>query len=587
MKTLLSAQKLSKSVAGRSLFKDLNFGVQEGDRIGLIGPNGVGKSTLLRILTGREAPDSGVLHVSQGLRMACLDQVPQFEGDPTLFDALLQKCDDPWEAQTQAMVWELISKLGFKEAGFDESMPVSTLSGGWQKRAALGRELMTRPDLLFLDEPTNHLDVESIEWLEGYLKTLSCATLTVTHDRYFLDEATNLIWELDPRNPAQLLAVRGGYAEYVTIRDELIHAQRRREQVLSNTLRREKEWLSRQAQARQTKQQARIKQAHQLMDTVDDLGQRNTRREAKVEFKGIEGGTKRLIDAKGISKAYDGRQVFAKLDVTVMAGNKLGLLGRNGAGKSTLLRSLLGHEQPDAGTIARAEHLKVAFFEQRRESLDPLATVLKTLCPEGDYVKFAGNYVHVRSYMDRFLFTDDFAKKRVEQLSGGEQARLLIARLMLTEANLLVLDEPTNDLDIVTLNVLEESLREFPGALILVSHDRYFMEQVCNQYLAIQDGQATLVASLDQWQRLRAARELAPGKASSGASQASKPADAPKKKLSFKDQFELDHMEESVLKAEQEVARLSATKDYAALAQAQTEVERLYARWSALEALKG
>jgi ATP-binding cassette subfamily F protein uup len=470
VKNLVSGHSIEKSAAGRVLYTNLRFGIQEGQRIGLIGPNGAGKSTLLKIINKTMTPDKGNISWGQGLRMACLDQVPTFTKGRTVLETLLEKVDDG-DGMAIARAYELVSKLGFNDEGYDENTLVNELSGGWAKRAALGRELMTEPDLLLLDEPTNHLDVESIEWLEEYLAGLRCATLTVTHDRYVLNRVSTVIWELDPRNPEGLLVVEGGYLEYCEIRDQLIDAQRRRESTLKNTLRRETEWLRRGPQARTTKQKARIDRAVELVDVVDDVSTRNKQRKVDIEFQSLQGGPKKLIEAKGISKSYGSREIFQKLDLTLMLGSKIGLLGRNGAGKSTLLRVLLGREAPDTGTVTPAENLKLAYFEQNRESLDPEKTVLKTLCPEGDYVKLGANFIHIRSYLDKFLFTEDFARKKVGQLSGGEQARLLIARLMLNEANFLVLDEPTNDLDLVTLSVLEESLREYPGAILIVSHD--------------------------------------------------------------------------------------------------------------------
>jgi len=601
VRNLISGQNIAKAAGGRTLFSKLNFGVEEGERIGLIGPNGAGKSTLLKIIARQIQPDEGTLSWAQGLRVACLDQVPLFPAKQTVFEALMSKAFDPDDGETLGRAYELLSKLGFLEEGYDDQTPVERLSGGWIKRVALGREIMRAPDLLLLDEPTNHLDVESIEWLEEYLASLRCTTLTVTHDRYFLNRVSNVIWELDQRNPGGLLVVRGSYGEYCRTRDNLIDAQNRREAVLKNTFRRESEWLARGPQARSTKQKARIERGEELREVVAEQISRNKVRQVDIEFTAIQGGPKRLLEVRKLSKAYGDRVIFRDLDMTLMAGSKLGLLGRNGSGKSTLLRALLGKEQADSGERVPAEHLKISYFEQARESLDPNQTVLKALCPEGDYVKFAGNFLHIRSYMEKFLFSDDFARKKISQLSGGEQARLLIAKLMLTEANLLVLDEPTNDLDLVTLGVLEESLREYPGALLIVSHDRYFLEQVSQQFLFLDNGTANFVSSLDQWRALRSqlerTRELAASGKGAVAATATK---GPAKKLSYKDQRELELMESTLLSAEKEVARLARLVDhpepgakasdrqrnYEALAKAQTEVERLYARWTELEALK-
>ncbi len=354
--------------------------------------------------------------------------------------------------------------------------------------------------------------MDAILWLEELLARAPFATLTVTHDRVFLQRVANRILELDRRNASGLLDVRGDYATYLSVKEERLATDAQRELSLRNQLRRETEWLLRGAKARSTKQQARIQRAGALEAEVGELSERNRSQSVRLDFQDSGKNPKRLIEAKGIGKAYGANVLFSRLDLLVTPHSRIGLLGPNGCGKSTLLRTLLGTEQPDTGTIFRAENLQPVTFEQGRESLDADSTVAKTICPEGDHVEYRGALVHIRSYLDRFLFKEEQRDMKVSRLSGGEQSRLLLARLMLRETNLLVLDEPTNDLDLATLQVLEDCLADFPGAVILVTHDRYFLDRVTNRILAFgkdEEGRGTLtaLAGLDQWEAWFAQRK--------------------------------------------------------------------------------
>jgi len=605
MSVLVNGHKIAKTFAGRNLYNELSFGVAEGQHIGLIGPNGSGKSTLLKMITGAEKPDSGTLSRRQGLRTAYLPQVPKLDPDQDILTTLLEGADDPHDKRSMAMAYELFSKLDFDRAGLSEYSPVGTLSGGWQKKVALARELIRQPDILLLDEPTNHLDVESILWLEEFLARVPFTTLIITHDRLFLNRISNRIWELDRRNPGGLLEVDGDYARFCEIKDEHINALERREDVLKNTLRRETEWLRRGPAARTTKQTARINRAYELADNVDSLEDLNKKKSVGIEFSTADGSPKKLLEARHVSKAYDGRTILDDFSITLQRGQRIGLLGSNGAGKSTLIKILLGIETPDSGEVEHNERLKVAYFDQKRDSLDPDSTPIKTLCPQGDHVYFRGNYTHIRSYLDRFLFGPDLAKSPISKLSGGEQARLLIAQLMLKECNLLVLDEPTNDLDLATLNVLEEQLREFEGAIILVSHDRYFMDQVVDQIYAPHNGKLISFSGVGQWETwIKEGGQSAAAIAASARSETAAPTAAvptpstPKKKLSYKDQREFDMMEESIAKVEAKLAQLTQetldpkqmarlTEISSEMARTQAELDRLYARWAELEELRG
>lgn len=596
---LVNAHEVTKSFSHRPLFKNITFGIEAGERVGLIGPNGAGKSTLLKMIAGKTSPDSGTLSLKRNLRIGYLEQVPAFSEGDTLMSSILSTADsnaEEWESASRAQ--ELISRCGLDD--FPTTFSLSEMSGGWKKRVAFARELMKSPDLLLLDEPTNHLDVESVLWLEEFLRDTRIALLVVTHDRLFLQRVTNRIIELDPRHEGGLLSINGDFATYLEVRSQLLASQERRETILKNTLRRETEWLRQGAKARTTKQQARIQRAEELGQEVQELSERNVSRRAKLDFQTGERQSKKLLEAKNISKSYGETLIFSKVNLVMGPGTRVGLLGENGSGKTTLIRVLLGLEKPDSGEVIHADSLKYAYFDQTRNTLDPEETVAKTLCPSGEFVDFRGSRVHVRSYLDRFLFTKEQADMRVGKLSGGEQSRLLLAKLMLIPCNVLVLDEPTNDLDLATLHVLEECLTEFNGSILLVSHDRYFLDAVSTHILAFPQAGAksrelTSFADLFQWERWRLQQNARPSKES----KSSKEPVVEKKvktKLSFKEQRELDSMESTILTAEARLEKLLAetalpenqsnaillAKLTTEIAEAQDEVERLYGRWAEL-----
>ena len=607
MATLIDVNSLTKSYGVRTLFTDLRFTIPEEARIGLIGPNGAGKSTLLRIIAGQVEADGGEIIRKRDLRVAFLEQQPQLEEEADIKTNVLAGIEEQNSAVASRLADELISRFGLDNYG--GQTVVNTLSGGWRKRVALAREVARRPDLLLLDEPTNHLDIESIIWLENFLAQAKFSVLTITHDRLFLQNVANVIWDLDRRNPRGLIAIEGDYATFIERKEALLDAQERQEQSLRNKLRRETEWLRQGAKARSTKQKARIDRAGDLAVEVRDVKARNVSRVAKLDFQAAESGKHRLIEAIRISKGYGERQLFSKFSLLVNGKSRIGLLGRNGCGKSTLIRVLLGSELPDEGTIKRADQLSVAYFEQGRGTLHPQHTPLEVLAPDGDHVFFGGQFVHVRSYLDRFLFGYEQMQMPVGQLSGGEQSRLLLAKLMLTEANLLVLDEPTNDLDIPTLDVLEDCLSEFTGAVILVSHDRYFLDHVAKEIIAfipagsdgVNEQKLTTFASLEQWEGAIAQAEAERRRNSKDTERqvaAERPRSGRKDRLSYNEQRELSMIESTIEAAETELAqRRAATLDPAVftspdacqeaflrVAELEQRVEELYARWAELDA---
>ncbi|WP_413575479.1 ABC-F family ATP-binding cassette domain-containing protein [Bdellovibrio sp. HCB290] len=594
---LLSTYKLEKSFAGKTLFKNVSLGIDEGDRIGLVGPNGAGKSTLLKIISGQMKPDGGDVTMNKGLQIGYLAQTPTFTPGVSILDAIMGDLD---YGEFIGPAYEWMARLELSQ--FGDTFLVEDLSGGWRKRVALARELVQSPQLLLLDEPTNHLDVSSIMWLEEFLAKAQFATLIITHDRLFLQRVTNKIFDLDPKNPNYLFATVGDYSAYVESKELMMAGQEAKELTMKNTLRRETEWLRRGTKARLTKQKARIDRAHTLKDDVGDLVAKNANRTVKIEFKDADRNPQKLIELSHITKAYDDRILFKDFSYLVNPKTRMALLGDNGSGKSTLIRIMLGTETPDMGEVKRAENLKVAYFEQNRETLSPQKSVLKNICPDGDYVHYQGSYVYARSYLERFQFNRQQMDMPVEKLSGGEQARLRIAQLMLNEAQVLILDEPTNDLDVQTLAVLEESLRDFSGAVILVTHDRYFMDQVAKEIIALHknpDGNTTMerFAGFLQWEEWFDDLKEAEAAKKQEEKQEAKAVSGGKKKLSFKEKFELENMEATIagleekLQAAQTQSMLPDVASnpkkvqelYNQIASTQAEIERLYARWSELE----
>lgn len=601
---LLSCESLGKGFGARPLFEGLAFGLSEGDRVGLIGPNGSGKSTLMRILAGMEEPDSGTVAVRRGIRLGYVPQDPTFPTGMTVEEVLTEAlAGDPSEDFEKSM--RVAVNLG--RAGFnDPDQSADILSGGWRKRLAITRELVRAPDILLLDEPTNHLDVEGILWLEELLRSEPLAYMVVSHDRYFLENVATRMLELDRRYPEGLFQSVGKYSDFLLKRDEILRNQAEYQASLANRVRREVEWLQRGAKARTTKAKGRIQEAERLKSELEEVKERTSASASArvgLDFNASERKTKRLLIAKGLSKSFDGRKIVSNLDVLLTPGTRLGLLGPNGSGKTTLLSLLDGSLEPDAGTIDKAEWLKTVRFEQGRDTLDRTVSLRSALAPEGDSVLYQGRSVHVASWAKRFLFRAEQLDTPVSRLSGGEQARILIARLMLQPADLLILDEPTNDLDIPTLEVLEESLLEFPGALVLVTHDRYLLENVSTMILALDGkGKAGYFADYPQWEAHRQAAPASAPKATASKPVAPKPSkDDKTKRLSYKEKIEWEQMEGKILEAENAFAAAQTAMEDPAIAtdsaqlqarstameKARQEVERLYARWTELEEKRG
>ena len=589
---LLSCDRVSKAYGARSLFDDLSFGLFEGDQAGLVGPNGSGKSTLLKILAGVTTPDRGSRSLRGGLRIGYVPQDPLFEAGLRIDDVLASALTDVEDDDRPGRLAQARGRAGLADGG----ARVEGLSGGWKKRLAIARELAAGPDILLMDEPTNHLDVEGILWLENILQERARACLVVSHDRYFLEHVATRMLELNRAYPDGLFQTDGRYSDFLARRDDFLRAQAAYQQSLANTVRREIEWLRRGARARSTKAKGRIEQADQLIEELADSRARSVTGTAGIEFTGSPRRTRRLLVARGVTKTLGGRRLVEGLDLVITPGTRVGVIGPNGSGKTTLLDILAGSLAPDGGAVERADDLRLMRFEQERGGLDPTQSLRRALAPEGDSVTWRGRNVHVASWAKRFLFRPEQLELPVGRLSGGEQARILIARLMREPADVLILDEPTNDLDIPTLEVLEDSLAEFEGALLLVTHDRFMLERVSTVILALDGrGGATTFADYAQWEAARSAVAELPRKAVERAPQRDR---ARSKRLGYLEQREWDGMEQAILDAErvmhgsqQAVEDPAIASDpvalqerYAALEAARAEVERLYARWAELDA---
>jgi ATP-binding cassette subfamily F protein uup len=596
MSLLLSCQTISKAYGTAPLFEQLSFGLFEGDRVGLVGPNGSGKSTLLKILAGIETPDSGTRAARKFLRLGYVPQDATFPLDQRIEDivtaAIADDLVDADDRHTRVSI--ALAKVGFP----DPRQRVATLSGGWTKRLAIACALVRAPDLLLMDEPTNHLDVEGILWLEKLLRAEALAFLVVSHDRYFLENVANRIIELNRCYATGVLDTQGTYSDFLEKKDETLRGQESYRATLANRVRGELEWLKRGPKARTRKSGARIQDAALLQAELATVTSRTATRAVRIEFNASDRKSKRLLVAEQIAKRFASQTIVEGLSLTLSPGMRLGILGPNGSGKTTLLRLLAGDEAVDSGTIERADGLRIVYLDQHREQIDDTLTLRRALAPHGDQVIYGDRPLHVATWAKRFLFPTEQLDMPVAQLSGGERARVSIAQLMLRPADVLMLDEPTNDLDIPTLEVLEESLLEFAGAVVLVTHDRFLFDRVSTVVLALDGtGRAEVFADFQQWQDAQRGQASVVEKPSA-ADPVAKPGPSGVKRLSYIERREWAAMEATILSAERALEEChAATSDpsvaadaavlhqlYTALSAAQEHVDRLYARWAELEA---
>ncbi len=601
--------------------------IDSGERIGLIGRNGTGKSSLMKVLAGEIRPDAGEVWKKPGLRLAHVPQEPQFSPGHSVYEAVaegvgeaqallsayhavahrlaegdesaheeLARLTHELEAQD---AWRLNQKVEEALARLDlpADAPVESLSGGQKKRVALARALAGDPELLLLDEPTNHLDFAAIEWLEELLRGFPGALFFITHDRRFLDAVANRIVELDR---GLLREYKGNFSDYQVKKAEQMEVEAAQNRKFDKFWKQEEAWIRKGIEARRTRNEGRVRRLEALRRSRaarrEQLGQ------VGLQLDAGERSGKVVAELEHVSYAIPGRTLIRDFSATILRGDKIGLLGPNGAGKTTLIRLILGELQPDSGRIKRGTNLQVAYFDQFRNVLDDDATLVDTISPGSDYVEIAGQKTHVIGYLEQFLFPPERARAKVSALSGGERNRLLLARLFARPANVLVLDEPTNDLDIDTLELLEQLLQDYAGTVILVSHDRAFLDNVVTASIAFGgDGQLINVAGgYEDWKRERGARALA---GPQEGKPAAKPAAAPaprreKRKLSYKEQRELEAIPQKIQALEREQAVLQAgladpatyqqagngvSAMNARLEEIESELLELLERWEALE----
>ena len=652
MPPILNAQSVTKQFGAKPLFHNISLTVEDGDRIGLIGPNGAGKSTLLALLAGQVEPDSGELAVRKRARAAYVPQDSRFAPGLTIrqvLEAALAAAHVN-ESEREGRLRELTGRAGFA----DLNVEAASLSGGWRKRLAITEAMVIEPEVLLLDEPTNHLDLNGIEWLEELLRASPFAAVTVSHDRYFLESTSSQIVELNRVFADGLFRVKGTFSRFLEEKQAYLESQSKQQESLRNQVRTEIEWLRRGPKARTTKSKARIDTANAMIGQLAAMDSRTTVNSAGIDFEASQRKTKRLVEftsvacdvpaspapeneptvpkqalhaaepshalkghdfsradktidsaralaPEGISPDLAARRLFTGLNFILTAGMKVGLVGPNGSGKTTLLRLLRGEIEPAEGIIRRADALRLVYFSQMRE-LDESLTLRRALAPEGDSVIHQGRTVHVASWAARFLFTSEQLNQPVRNLSGGERARVLIAKLMLEPADVLLLDEPTNDLDIPTLEILEENLLDFPGALVLVTHDRYLLNRVASIVLGLDGrghtGQFADYAQWEDWLKEMDEAEQNEAAQSKSESKANSPvpANSAKKKLSYLEAREFATIEHRV---EESDARLAAARDRVEhpdvatnasalqealreLDAAQHENDALYTRWAEL-----
>ncbi|EHM49586.1 ATP-binding cassette domain-containing protein [Cardiobacterium valvarum] len=632
MPLLLTAQDLSLAFGWRPLLDHVNFSLESGERVALLGRNGEGKSTLLNVLRGAQMPDDGSLRISEGVRIAYLPQDPPAAADARAvrevvrdglagtvalverYQTLLAAHDEHdadeltrlETAVAAADGWQLDSRIDgiLQRFDLDGAAQMADLSGGWRRRVWLARVLVARPDVLLLDEPTNHLDMGAIIWLENLLNNFAGAVVFVTHDRAFLEKVANRIWELDR---GRLLDVKSDYRRFLRTREEAQHAEAEAQARFDKKLAEEEIWIRQGIKARRTRNEGRVRALKAMR--AERAARIERQGKANLQLDAGERSGRQVIVAENLSFAHaGGAPLVQDFSDIIERGEKIGLVGANGAGKTTLLRLLLGELPPTAGRLKHGTKLEVAYFDQLRAQLDPEETLRDSVGAGRDYIETNGQRKHIAAYLQDFLFPPERWRTPVGALSGGERARLLLARLFAQPANVLVLDEPTNDLDIETLELLEEVLADYPGTVLLVSHDRAFLDAVVTRLWVFNRHKGKIeqiVGGFSDWlqqggdiAQLEEAAAPAVKTAEKPAAPAAPPAEKRGNKLSYKYQRELEALPAQIEAAEAEVARLTAAVQeadfyqqpqeaqqagFAALEAAQQQLDALVERWMQLE----
>ncbi|TAK64674.1 ATP-binding cassette domain-containing protein [Methylobacter sp.] len=627
---LLRLSNVSIAYGTHALLNNADFQLDAGERVGLLGRNGEGKSTLMKIIAGNVQPDHGDIWQQPGLRLAWLEQTPELPDDATIYDAVAGGLGElgEWITRYHAMSLTMdydddkaLNELGdlqhkleahngwhfqqrvettLSKLDLPGELKINGLSGGWKRRVALARALVIEPEVLLLDEPTNHLDFESITWLEEQLLNFQGAVLFVTHDRSFLQKLATRIIDLDRGN---LVSWQGSYDDFLTRKAAALEDEANQNAEFDKKLADEEVWIRQGIKARRTRNEGRVRALERLR--AERAQRRNTQGTSKISLDRGDASGKKVIEVNDISFAYGDRQIIKHFSTLIQRGDKIGLIGANGAGKSTLLKLLLKQLEPDSGTVEQGTRLEIAYFDQLRDQLDPEMTVADTVADGNDFVEISGNQRHVMSYLGDFLFAPARARSPVKSLSGGEKNRLLLARLFTKPANLIVMDEPTNDLDLETLELLEEKLVDFDGTLLLVSHDRAFLDNVVTSVFVLdRSGEVDeFVGGYTDW--MNHVKQAKQAEAVKITKQEKPAAPAPvrptmKKKLSFKEQQELAKLPELIDELETKQAELNrqisepefykqdstaVAKTLDELKQIDEKLEQVYLRWDELEAL--
>ena len=598
-----------------ALLDRAEFSLESGERVGLIGRNGTGKSSLLKTIAGVSRLDDGLMVMQQGIKIAYVDQEPHFESEMSVFDAVasgmgeMQALLNEYDALTgqfggdnddaimermheiqskldAADAWSLTNKVEttLDRLNLDKDLLMGQLSGGMQKRVALACALVSAPDVLLLDEPTNHLDFSSIMWLEGLLRDYKGSVLFITHDRSFLDNVATRIIELDR---GRILSFPGNFTAYQVRKAEQLEIEEVENAKFDKFLAQEEIWIRKGVQARRTRDEGRVRRLEALR--LARSARRDQQGQVKLDVSSGERSGKIVAELTDVNKAFGAKVIVNNFTATIMRGDKVGLIGQNGAGKTTLLKLILGEDQPDSGTVKQGTKLQIAYFDQMRAQLNEDASLADTIAPGSDWVEINGQRKHVMTYLNDFLFAPERARSPVKSLSGGERNRLLLARLFAKPANVLVLDEPTNDLDIDTMELLEELLEDYSGTVFLVSHDRTFLDNVVTQVIAAEgDGMwREYVGGYTDWERVRPSQSAVIAKAKSEAKVEAKAEPAVKqKKLSYKEQQELKELPLLIAKLEAEQKAISSQlADPDLYKQKPDEVKRLNDRFAEIDGL--
>ncbi|MDO8938365.1 MAG: ATP-binding cassette domain-containing protein [Methylicorpusculum sp.] len=625
---LLRLTNVSIAFGTHLLLDNADFQLDPGERVGLLGRNGEGKSTLMKIIAGNISADHGDIWKQPELKLAWLEQAPDLPDEATIYDAVASGLGELGQWLTRYHTLSLtmgsaddkaLQELGDLQHKFEAKngwhfqqrvestlsrlnlppdLPVNSLSGGWKRRVALAKALVIEPEVLLLDEPTNHLDLESITWLEDQMLSFQGAVLFVTHDRAFLQKLATRIVDLDR---GQLVSWQGTYDDYLFRKAAALEDEANQNAEFDKKLALEEAWIRQGVKARRTRNEGRVRALKKLRDERSQ--RRNLQGTTKLTMEKGDASGKKVIEAINLCKSYDGNPVVKDFSTLIQRGDKIGLIGPNGAGKSTLLKLLLQQIEPDSGSVEQGTRLQVAYFDQLREQLDPEMTVVDSIADGNDYVEIAGNKRHVMSYLGDFLFAPARARSPVKSLSGGEKNRLLLARLFTKAANLIIMDEPTNDLDLETLELLEEKLVDYEGTLLLVSHDRAFLDNVVTSVLVF-EGQGLInefVGGYSDWLAYCAQQQKEQSvKKIETTEKKTKPEAAKKKKLSYKDQKELEALPETISRLEREQANLSlkisaadfykndkalVAKTLDDLKSIEVQLEQAYSRWDELESM--